>query len=104
MQNKARLWLPFLCSVLIGIVVGWVSFDSMQTPSMRIASGACMGAAVGLLFLLDKGPRTVLAIGCGALIFAAILLNWIDTPDSSATSLLIGGAAAIAAAWGAHRI
>jgi hypothetical protein len=78
----------------------------MQTGALKALAGAFMGAAFGLLFLLDRKPgeRHLIALGCGGLVFLALGLLWFNTSGSSAMLLLIGLAVAVAIAWGVLRI
>lgn len=65
-----------------------------------------MGAALALLFLLDKKPgdRLPIAAGCGGLVFLALGLLWASTPGTSAMLLLLGVAVAVLIAWGVLKI
>lgn len=99
-------WLRFLGLVAIGAVVGVRTFDSMQSGALKAIAGGCMGAALALLFLLDKKPgdRLPIAAGCGGLVFLALGLLWASTPGTSAMLLLLGVAVAVLIAWGVLKI
>ncbi len=99
-------WLRFVGLVAIGAVIGVRTFDSMQSETLKALAGACMGAAIALLFLLDKKPgdRLPIAAGCGGLVFLALGLLWVSTPGSSAVLLLLGAAVAVLITWGVLKI
>jgi Na+/melibiose symporter-like transporter len=82
------------------------AFDSMQTDVLRALAGGCIGAAFSLLSLLDRrsGNRIAIALGCGALVFSALGLLWLNTPTSSVTLLLVALAVAAVIAWGVWKI
>jgi hypothetical protein len=99
-------WIRFLGLAAVGAVVGLLTFDSMQSMTLKALAGGCMGAACALLFLLDRRPRDRLPIaaGSGGLVFVALSLLWFSTPGSSAVLLLVGIAVAALIAWGVLRI
>ena len=99
-------WLRSLAVVAVGAVVGLQTFDSMQSMALKAIAGGCMGAALALLFLLDRKPgeRLPIATGCGGLVFVALGLLWFSTPGASAVLLLAAAAVATVIAWGVLKI
>ena len=65
-----------------------------------------MGAALALLFLLDKKPDKPLPIatGCGGLVLIALGLLWFGTPGASAVLPMVAAAVAVVIAWGVLKI
>jgi hypothetical protein len=106
MQASIWGWIRLVGLILAGAAIGLALFDSMNTGFLKMLAGGCLGAAVELLFHLDRGPggRLWVALGSGGLVFVALWLAWVDTPDTSLVSLLIALAAAAAIAWGVLRI
>ena len=78
----------------------------MQSMALQALAGGCMGAALALLFLLDRksGDRLPIAAGCGGLVFVALGLLWFSTPGSPAVLLLVGLAVAAVITWGVLKI
>jgi hypothetical protein len=103
-SNWERMRLVAL--ILAGAAIGLSVFDSMNVGFLKMVAGGCLGAAVELLFHLDRRPsgRLRVALGCGGLVFGALWLAWVDTPGTSLISLLVALAAAAAIAWGVLRI
>ena len=99
-------WLRSLAIVAVGAVVGLQTFDSMQSMALKAIAGGGMGAALALLFLLDRKPsdRLPIATGCGGLVFLALGLLWFSTPGASAVLLLVAAAVAAVIAWGVLKI
>jgi hypothetical protein len=106
MQGSVWLWVRIVGLAVAGMLVGLLTFDSMRTGFLKAVAGACIAGAVGLLFFLDRKRQAkhLVALGCGALVFLALVLLWFDTPDSSDSLLLIGLLVAAAIAWGVLRI
>ena len=99
-------WLRSLAVIAVGAVVGLRTFDSMQSMALKAFAGGCMGAALALLFLLDRKPgdRLAIATGCGGLVFLALGLLWFGTPGASASLLLVAVGVAAVIGWGVLKI
>jgi hypothetical protein len=106
MRSPIWFWFGVVGLLVAGAVIGVHAFDSMQTGWLKVLAGGFMGGACSLMLLIDRKPgwRLQTSIGCGALVFSALALLWYDTPNSSATLLLIALLVAAAIAWGIRRI
>jgi hypothetical protein len=90
----------------LGAAVGVFTFHSMESLGARLVAGSCMGAALALLFFLERhtASRVVISLGSSALVFVALVVLWANSPSASTPTLLIAVGVAALIAWGVFKI